>query len=440
MDAVTTLVKSSFSWKDLISSTGSATKASVSVILVLLYGYLSRKYKFLSKKTEDQISSLCVTFFLPSLLFSEIGPLATPKNLASYWIIIVVSLVFQLLSLLFGLVGWKLFRMPQWIVPCMVFNNATSLPLLLLESLGNTGTLKQLMRDGESIDEVLNRGRVYLLINALVCNLTRFAFGPYLLQQDSESNLNWSFLEFSNPAQKLKELKDQLPSPEDLNPFNTAEEGDYPNVAPYSSSSDNNETQPLLTKQRAKRVSNNIGSKLKAAWETVSEYLNPPMMGGGVAVILGLIPFMRHALFDNTGFLSPIAESVKNLGKLYTVLQMFVLGAHLYSKQGGRPAVLPMIYLLVVRFVVMTALGCGAVYGMRQWLGSAVKEDPVLDFILILIPVGPPALTLAAIVEMSDAGEETQSAVAKTILISYVFTPVISLSVSAALSTVKLLH
>lgn len=41
-----------------------------------------------------------------------------------------------------------------------VRTQATSLPLLLLESLGNTGTLKQLMRDGESIDEVLNRGRV----------------------------------------------------------------------------------------------------------------------------------------------------------------------------------------------------------------------------------------------------------------------------------------
>ena len=31
----------------------------------------------------QQISKLCVTFFLPSLLFSEIGPLATPKNRAS---------------------------------------------------------------------------------------------------------------------------------------------------------------------------------------------------------------------------------------------------------------------------------------------------------------------------------------------------------------------
>jgi predicted permease len=240
------------------------------------------------------------------------------------------------------------------------------------------------------------------------------------LQQDSDSNMSWSFLEFSNPAQKLKEIKDQLPSPEDLNPFSSVEEGEYPNVTPYPTTSSNNETQPLLTKQRAKRVSNNIGGKLKSLWESISEYLNPPMMGGGVAVILGLIPFMRHALFDNTGFLSPIAESIKNLGKLYTVLQMFVLGAHLYSKQGGRPAVLPMIYLLVVRFAVMTALGCGAVYGMRQWLGSAVKEDPVLvsdyagtlhldrqltatsqDFILILIPVGPPALTLAAVSDRS---------------------------------------
>lgn len=190
--------------------------------------------------------------------------------------------------------------------------------------------------------------------------------------------MNWSYLEFSNPVQKLKEIKDQLPSADQLNPFNSAEEGEYPNVAPYPSSSDNNETQPLLTKQRAKRVSNSIGSKLKAVWESVGEYLNPPMIGGGVAVILGLIPFMRHALFDNTGFLSPIAESIKNLGKLYTVLQMFVLGAHLYSKQGGRPAVLPMLYLLVMRFAVMTALGCGAVYGVRHWLGSAVKEDPVL--------------------------------------------------------------
>jgi hypothetical protein len=53
MEFVTTIVKSSFSWKDLLQSTGSATKASISVLLVLLYGYLTRRYKWLSKETEN---------------------------------------------------------------------------------------------------------------------------------------------------------------------------------------------------------------------------------------------------------------------------------------------------------------------------------------------------------------------------------------------------
>ncbi|KAJ9099766.1 hypothetical protein QFC21_003764 [Naganishia friedmannii] len=437
MNAVTAYISSSFSWKDVLQSTASATKASVSVILVLLYGFLSRRYDFLTQETEDQISSLSVSLFLPSLLFSEIGPLATPKNLASYWIIIVLSLGFQLISFAFGVIGWKLLRMPQWIVPCVVFNNATSLPLLLLESLGTTGTLKQLMRDGESMDDVLNRGRVYLLINALVCNLTRFAFGPYLLQQDTTLKLTYS--EFSYPIRRLKEVKDQLPSIDEIpNMLRSTEEGEYPNVAPYPSTSD--ETQPLLSRQRATRVSKNIGQKLKATCLKIGEYTNPPMLGGGVAIILGMIPFMRHALFDDTGVLSGVADSIKNLGKLYTILTMFVLGAHLYSKQGGRPPFWPMFYLFIIRFVVMTVLSCSAVYGIRRVLGSVVKEDPMLDFILILIPIGPPALTLAAIVEMSDASEATHVAVAQTILISYALTPFISLSVSAALTTVKLLY
>jgi hypothetical protein len=139
-----------------------------------------------------------------------------------------------------------------------------------------------------------------------------------------------------------------------------------------------------------------------------------------------------------------------------------------------------MLYLFVIRFAVMTALGCGAVYGIRHWIGDAVREDPVLvssytrgwlgsattDDSLAGLYSHPDTcrtsgtdsccrecrrqatetvanadpVALFKIVEMSDAGEETQSAVAKTILISYVLTPLISLSVSAALTTVKLLY
>ncbi|KAJ9111675.1 hypothetical protein QFC19_001034 [Naganishia cerealis] len=190
-----------------------------------------------------------------------------------------------------------------------------------------------------------------------------------------DTTLKFSYSEFSTPIRKLKEVTDQLRSIDELpNMLRNSDEGEYPNVAPYPSTSD--ETQPLLTRQRAKRVSSNIAQKLKVAYDKISEYVNPPMLGGGSAIILGLIPFMRHPLFDEKT--SPLAESIKSLGALFATLQSFVLGAHLYSKQGGRPAFWPLLYLFVIRFVIMTALACGAVYGIRHWLGSAVKEDPVL--------------------------------------------------------------
>jgi hypothetical protein len=50
--------------------------------------------------------------------------------------------------------------------------------LLLLNTLGKNHTLDPLMQKGDSLDDLLQRGRVYLLINALVGNLTRFTFGP----------------------------------------------------------------------------------------------------------------------------------------------------------------------------------------------------------------------------------------------------------------------
>lgn len=82
------------------------------------------------------MSKLSVVVFLPCLLFSQIGPLASWENLQKCksipgwmaqrarrrrltpvdWIVVVYSLLFQLISLTFGLIGTKLLRMPKWIM------------------------------------------------------------------------------------------------------------------------------------------------------------------------------------------------------------------------------------------------------------------------------------------------------------------------------------
>lgn len=67
--------------QEILSTTWSAAQAAISVMLVLGYGYYARKLKILSRPGEENSSHLCVTLFLPCLLFSEIGPLSSWSNL-----------------------------------------------------------------------------------------------------------------------------------------------------------------------------------------------------------------------------------------------------------------------------------------------------------------------------------------------------------------------
>ncbi|KAL7423976.1 hypothetical protein Q5752_001561 [Cryptotrichosporon argae] len=239
----------------------------------------------------------------------------------------------------------------------------------------------------------------------------------------------WSHSE-SPHADFTTRLKAALPSPPSPPPASR-----YPAVEPYGASV---EDTPLL--RRAGEQARRGWWYLGWARRGVAGFLNPPMAGGLLAVVAGVIPFTHSSLFDEGAWASPFSQSIQNLGKLYAVLQMFVLGAHLQSKKGSRPPIPPLVYLFVFRFLVMPVISTGVVYGVRVWLGDRVYEDPILDFVMAIAPVGPPALTLAAIVEMSDADESTTTAVAKTIVLSYALTPLISLSVTGAQSVVGALY
>nr|XP_019013558.1 uncharacterized protein I206_01628 [Kwoniella pini CBS 10737]OCF52339.1 hypothetical protein I206_01628 [Kwoniella pini CBS 10737] len=403
---------------EILSTTWSAVEASISVILVLIYGFLASKCKLLSKEGEENASKLCVTLFLPALLFSEIGPLSSWENLQQYWIIIVYAIVFQIISWIFGTVGVVAFGMPRWIIPCMVFNNATSLPLLLFSSLGKNGTLSPLTK-GDELDGVLDRGQVYLLINALVANLTRFSLGPIMMKRHPlDVPHPWSHSESPHAVKKVKEVLS----------------GGYPEIEPYS----DDENAPLL--DQAREGGKKGWKILKIVKNCLAGFMNPPMYGGIAAILAGVIPFLHNWLFTKGAWLSPFSDSIEKIGKLYAALQMLVIGAHLRTKNGSRPPIFPLMYLFVIRFAVMPVISISMVYGVRKALGDRILSDPVLDFIMMIAPVGPPALTLAAIVEMSDTDENVETAVAKTIVISYALSPLISFSVTAALHVVQKLY
>lgn len=60
----------------------------------------------------------------------------------------------------------------------------------------------------------------------------------------------------------------------------------------------------------------------------------------------------------------------------------------------------------------------------------------MLDFVLAISHVGPPAITLAAMADMSGMDQEEQGVIATVLLASYVVTPLISLSVSVIMTAI----
>ena len=50
--------------------------------------------------------------------------------------------------------------------------------VFLLSALSGTGALDSLVPPDQQLDAVVSRARVFILLNALCGNLTRFAFGP----------------------------------------------------------------------------------------------------------------------------------------------------------------------------------------------------------------------------------------------------------------------
>lgn len=90
------------------------------------------------------------------------------------WPIVVLALFFQFISLLFGGFGHYVLKLPAWIIPCIVFNNVTALPLAIITGLSKSGALDALVGPNETVDEMSARARVYILLYALVGNLCRY--------------------------------------------------------------------------------------------------------------------------------------------------------------------------------------------------------------------------------------------------------------------------
>ncbi len=266
------------------------------------------------------------------------------------------------------------------------------------------------MPPGGDLDQTLSKLKVYILINALVGNLTRFAVGSFLMV--NHDHVLWMAPHRDDPSHR-----------------DTPKSGGGPIRLPVDREEPDDAQK--TAGQRARKA-------VQLGWHYLAVALNPPLVGGLAAIAFGLVPLAQAQLFASSGWLSPLADAVKNIGSLYTVMQMLVLGAHLYSKRGGRAPVWSTLWLFAYRFFLAPALSVGLVAVLQKHAPAVIGNDEAaFRFVLMIGNVGPPALTLSAIAEMSDLPEETEGEVSQVLLLSYAATPLIALSITAALEVVQ---
>ena len=219
----------------------------------------------------------------------------------------------------------------------------------------------------------------------------------------------------------------------------------------------NNEEQTLLpkriigtaTRQRHKyyRHFRALWRKLPTSMQTalagVRNFINPPLIGMLIGLTIGLIPPFKQAFFSESEkgiFTTWLTSSVNNIGELFPVLQVIVVGVKLSQslrqmktgRESGRLPWLPTIWVLSVRLIIWPAISIPLIWTIASKT-NVIEPDPFLLFALAIMPAGPPALKLTALADITGSTEEEKMSIAKFLTVAYAFSPVMAFAVVGAL-------
>ncbi|KAH9935621.1 membrane transport protein-domain-containing protein [Fomitopsis serialis] len=400
-----------------------ALQGTVSVLLTCFAGYVAARHGLLNRSTVKQISRLCTSLFLPCLLIVQMGPELTVSSLSRYWIIPLWGLISTIVGHLVGWAGQWLFNFKHWTIIACGRPNSNALPLLLLQSLETTGVLSQLSRGDDGLKETLSRAQSLLLLNAIVQQVVTFQLAPSVLRLDDGHKQDGgpgtlhpgpgrTLPITQNPErvgllddQEGEEERDEIDGRGALGPIEDVPDYHWPKRVKFAQ-------KPL---------------------RAVVEFMSPPLIGAIIALIFGLVTPLHKAFLNQDGALYPaITQTVKNLGNIFVVLQTFIVGAELALVHSTKPRVLQTIWVLFVRFLAMPALGVLFVY-LTAGKGWYVN-DPLVWFLLILIPAGPSAMLLVSVAELVDID---QGPIAGYLTISYLLSPLMAIVCSIGLAVVN---
>jgi auxin efflux carrier family protein len=422
-----------------------AIQASLSVLLVIFYGIVAARFKLLDSTSAKSISKICVKMFLPALLLTKIGSELHSGSVHRYLIILIWAFICHFVSFLIGIAAHLLLGMPDWITAAIMFNNTTSYPLLLIQSLDETGILKNLIVTDETTHDAIERAKSYFLVFATVSSCLTFAVGPRLIDMEHAPDLldDKDELEDEDDEDEETEAGGRNDADAELSPTDQTHlipsqlhRASVVSVSFFPSQPRESSSTTVIYDRRPSGISKRRWLELsdRTRWWLLFlyDFVNAPLIGAVLGAIIGLVPALHRSFFSDTAeggiFSAWLTASLKNVGSVFVPLPVVVAGVSLYTcmqrvkseednhTSGGTPW-LTTIFILATRFLLWPVLSIGVIFFLAKET-NVLSTDPMLWFTMMLMPTGPPAMKLITMVEVSDADEEDEHKIAKLLTVS----------------------
>ncbi|KAL1987565.1 hypothetical protein VTN96DRAFT_3165 [Rasamsonia emersonii] len=425
----------------LLSPFLGALQACISVLLTLCYGVVARKAQLIREGSINDLSGLCVKVFLPALIIINLGSQLHLGSVLNYVPVLIWSILYASLSVVLAHIVTKLLKLPPWVTPACAFNNTTSLPLLLLHSLKSTGSLDIITPEGQSTQEAIDRAQSYFLVCAVTTKTISYAVGPRMLRDIEDEDQRDQGQDERRDEGRDGEQQQQQP----------------PQRRPTEEEIDE---QTSLLPGPAQKLRHQVGSPIKRAARYVysffpervkqeltsvdTGFVDVAMVCTITGVILGLVPKLHRAFFnpnDEGGIFNAwLTSSIENLGKLFTSLQIFMVGCKLgvsfermkRSKNSGKVPARAILTVFIIRLIIWPVISISVIYSLALKT-QLLRDDPMLWFTMMVMPAGPPALIISGLAELGKVSDIEKMAISKVLAIMYALSPFICFTITGAL-------
>ena len=316
-----------------------------------------------------------------------------------------------------------------------MFNNTTSYPLLLIQSLHATGILASLVQGHQETEEAIERAKSYFLVFATVSSCLTFAVGPRLIDsehapegvgkkeeedREEDEGEEEDVMEIGGGVNEESGLLTSRSSRVSLMSVSF-----FPSKPRDMAESMVQDRRPTIVAEKRRH---HMSDRTRWWLLFLYDFLNAPLLGAVLGAIIGLVPAFHRAFFADTedgGFFSAwLTASLTSVGSLFVPLPVVVAGVSLYTamektnkgQAGGTPW-LTTLFVLVVRFAIWPVISIAVIYTLAHRT-NILGDDPMLWFTMMLMPTGPPAMKLITMVEVSDADEEDEHKISKLLTVS----------------------